>query len=111
MMYLEKSLAAWGEAEFEAELKREVEHHALMLPLQKALSMGSYVLDKPITMTVIGIEELAEIIYVRAGIYFQSVIGGCSCTDDPSPVNEINEYCEVRLAISKLNAETLVTLL
>ena len=39
-MYLEKSLAAWGETEFEAVLKRDVELHALMLPLQKALSYG-----------------------------------------------------------------------
>jgi len=42
------------------------------------------------------------------GVFFQSVIGGCSCTDDPTPASEINEYCEALLEIDKATADTVI---
>ena len=39
------------------------------------------------------------------------MLAGCSCADDPTPVEEISQYCEVRLDIDKTTAETTVALL
>ena len=48
---------------------------------------------------------------MNAGIFYRSVIGGCSCADDPTPVDEQAEYCEVVVEIDKVTAEAKVTLL
>lgn len=61
-------------------------------------------------MVINSISEMENIIRVKAGIFYQSVIGGCSCADDPTPVSEINEYCEVQLDIDKATAATAVAL-
>jgi hypothetical protein len=39
------------------------------------------------------------------------VIAGCSCADDPTPTNELDEFCELQLDIDKLTAVATVTLL
>ena len=112
MLKLVNSLQAWGTADFNAVLKQEI---ALMgadhLPLQQGLSVGNYVLDTPVTVLINRIDEHEKTIRVIAGIFFQSIIGGCSCADDPTPVSEINEYCEIQLDIDRSSALTAVTLL
>ena len=42
---------------------------------------------------------------------YSGIIAGCSCADNPTPVSELNEYCEVQLEIDKKTAETKVALL
>jgi len=110
MMQLESSLRAWGTSGFETALKREIAQHASSLPLQQGLSTGNYVADTPISVTIIRLAELQCGICVQAGIFFQSVISGCSCADDPTPASEINEYCEFRIDIDKITAETSISL-
>lgn len=112
MIRLTKTLNAWETPEFEDVLKQEIEQmEAGQLPLQQGLSTGSYALDSKRLAIVIGVSEEAGFIRVKAGIFYASVIAGCSCADDPTPVNEENEYCVVQLDIDKLTAETIVTLL
>ncbi len=112
MPRLETSLLAWGTPEFRNILKQEVAQlGADQLPLQQGLSTGNYVSDAPITVSVIHVEEMEKVIRVHAGIFYQGIIGGCSCTDDPTPVSDINEYCEVQLDIDKASAVTAVVLL
>ncbi len=53
----------------------------------------------------------ADIIRATAGIFYAGIIPGCSCADDPSPAHEYAEYCEVRLEIDRLTAETEIFLL
>jgi hypothetical protein len=53
---------------------------------------------------------MENVIRVKAGIFYQGVLGGCSCADDPTPASEINEYCEVQLDIDKSTAATAVEL-
>jgi hypothetical protein len=60
---------------------------------------------------IIGVSEAAGLIRVKAGIFYTGVIAGCSCADDPTPVDELNEYCVLQLGIDKKTAETTVTLL
>lgn len=110
MIKLDKALNAWGTPHFAATLKQEIEQLGVgQLPLQQGLSMGNYVLAEPITAVVLSVTEMEKIIRIKSGIFFKSVIGGCSCADDPTPVSEINEYCELWLDIDKATAATTVS--
>ena len=110
MIHLAKSLRAWGTPDFQAILKQELAQHADLLPLQQGLSSSSSVADTPITVVVHSVAELEKVIRVRAGIFYQGLVGGCSCADDPTPPGENDEYCEVRLDMDKTTAATVVEL-
>lgn len=112
MFRLDKSLRAWGMADFEAILKREVEElGADHLPLQQGLSVSSHVAGSPITMMIHRVAETEDAIRIKAGIFYQGIIAGCSCADDPTPASENNEYCEIQLDIDKTTAATEVALI
>lgn len=112
MIRLPQSLNAWGTPEFTDVLKQEIEQlDAGQLPLQQGLSSSSYVTDRPFQVRIIGTHEDAGFIRVKAGIFYTGVIAGCSCADDPTPVDELNEYCVVRLDIDATTAKASVTLL
>jgi len=111
MTRLTQALNAWGTPDFEGVLKREIEQMgAEHLPLQQGLSTGSYALDTNLQVMVISVSEDAGFIHAKAGIFYTGILTGCSCADDPTPVNEESEYCVVRLDISKSTAETTVAL-
>ena len=112
MVQLTKVLAAWGAADFENILKKEIEHMDVkQLPLQQGLSSSSYALDNNIKAIIINAREEENIIRVKAGVFYTGVIAGCNCADDPSPVDEQPEYCEVQIDINKTTAETIIILL
>lgn len=110
MIQLEKSLRAWGKPDFAATFKQEVAQLGGELPLQQGLSVGSYVTADPITVVINSVAETEQAVRVRAGIFYQSVIGGCSCDNDPTPTSENTEYCEVQLDIDKVTAVAAATL-
>jgi hypothetical protein len=110
-MRLEQSLQAWGTPDFEVVFKRELAQAADELPLQQGLSQGSYVLDTPVTVIINRVTELERCIRIRAGIFYQGIIAGCSCADDPTPNNETTEYCDVLLDIDRDSALTRVSLM
>lgn len=111
MIRLDKALSAWGAPDFAAVLKQEIAQlGADQLPLQQGLSTGNYVTADPITVMIHSVAEMENVIRVKAGIFYQGVIGGCSCADDPTPTSESNEYCEVQLDIDKATAITAVAL-
>lgn len=100
MIQLDRSVKAWGSADFEAALKAEVEQlGADHLPLQQGLAYSSHVAAGAVTLVVHAIAETGETLRIRAGILYQGSVGGCSCADDPAPGGDINEYCEVRIDI------------
>jgi hypothetical protein len=108
---LSRSLAAWGTPAFEATLKEEIAQLGVdFLPLQQGLSSGSTSLDSNMEVMILRVTEQPHTIQVRAGIFYSSVVSGCSCTDDPTPIDETSEYCEVELAIDRENGETRATL-
>lgn len=112
MIRLEKALAAWGTPDFESVLKCEIAQlGADHLPLQQGLKVGNYVADIPVAVMINRVAESGDIIRVHAGVFYQGVLGGCSCADDPTPVSDINEYCEVLLEIDKRNSDTSVALI
>jgi len=112
MIRLPKTLNAWNTPRFETILKQEIEQlDAASLPLQQGLSVSSYVTDRPFQVMLVSVKEDADQIRIRAGIFYTGVIAGCSCADDPTPVDELNEYCMVQLCIDRITAETTVALL
>jgi hypothetical protein len=110
MILLDKALRVWGKPVFEAVLKQELAQSADLLPLQRGLTHGSYVTDDPITVAINSVAETQESICIKVGIFYRGVMGGCACADDPTPVSESNEYCEVQLEIDRSTAATSVTL-
>lgn len=112
MIELMTALSAWKTPDFETQLKAEIEKMTgKQLPLQKGLSYSSYALDDDIKSTILNISEDSQSIQVKAGLFYKGIIAGCSCSDDPSPVDEQLEYCEVILVIDKLTARTDITLI
>jgi hypothetical protein len=111
MIKLDKALRARGTPGFESILKQEiVQLGADHLPLQQGLLHSSSVSSEPVTVVINSIAETADVIRVKAGIFYRGIIGGCSCADDPTPDNGTNEYCEVQLEIDKLTALTSLVL-
>ena len=111
MIRLDKALSAWGTPDFATVLKQEVAQlGADRLPLQQGLSVGSYVTADPVTVMINSVAETESLIRVKAGIFYQSVIAGCSCEGDPTPTSENAEYCEIQLDIDKATAVTAIAL-
>ncbi len=84
---------------------------AKQLPLQQGLSTSSYALDDKLNVLIISVSDDASFIRAKTGIFYTGIIAGCSCADDPTPVEEQVEYCVVQLDINKVTAETTVALL
>ena len=111
MIRLSRSLAACGTPALRDTLRQEIEAlGAGDLPLQQGLSAGSYALDRDLRVMILAVAEEPTAIRVRAGVFFSSIIAGCSCADDPTPIDEQSEYCEVRLDIDRATGETSVAL-
>ncbi len=107
-----KALDAWGTPDFGAVLKQEIaQADPALLPLQQGLSIGSHATDGPVGAMILKVDEDAGVIRVKAGIFFTSIIAGCSCADDPTPIGENNEYCEMQFDIDRVTGETKVRLL
>ena len=88
-------------------LKQEIENlHADALPLQSGLEHSSRVSPSPFSVMILDMVDNVDSFDVKAGIQYKGIVAGCSCADDPSPVDEINEYCEVRFNIDKTTGES-----
>lgn len=112
MIKLSKSLNAWEAADFKDTLKNEIgQLNVDQLPLQQGLSTSSYATDSKINAIILNVAEAEKTILVKAGIFYGGIIAGCNCADDPTPVDEQTEYCEVQFSIDKITADTQVELL
>lgn len=100
-MHLPDSARAWGATDFPAVFKRELAAHADELPLQQALSGTSAVADESITVLLLDAWTDETTLHVKAGIFFAGILAGCSCADDPTPVEPQTEYCELQVAIER----------
>jgi hypothetical protein len=111
-MRLPLSLNAWGTPEFAAVAKREIAQlDADLLPLQQGLAYSSHAIADSLSVVILGIVEEAARIRVKAGLFHTGIIAGCSCADDPTPVDEIAENCVARFDIDRLSGEATVELL
>lgn len=111
MIRLTEAVRAWGTPQFADTLKQELEHlEPGQLPLQQGLTAGSHALDDPFTVMVIGASGRAGRIHAKAGIFYSGIIAGCSCADDPTPIDTLAEYCEVEVVIELATGEATVAL-
>ena len=111
MVRLAQSRAAWGTPGFEAAFRQElaglgVDH----LPLQQGLGGSSYATGTKPQVMVISATENDGVIRVKAGIFYTGIIAGCSCADDPTPVEEQAEYCVVRVEIDRVSGAAAIEL-
>jgi hypothetical protein len=112
MVHLPKTRDAWKTPGFDQILKGELEAiDASQLPLQQGLTLSSMVSPEPFSAIVIDKDENKEFIRCRVSIIYAGIIAGCSCADDPTPLDRQTEYCELLLEIDKESAETRVILL
>jgi hypothetical protein len=104
--HLTRSLAAFGTPGFEAVLKEELSTLGPdALGLQQQLTAGSTALLDNLGVMILRRTETSDTIQLRTGILFSSILGGCSCTDDPTPENENAEYCEIDITIDRRSGE------
>lgn len=109
MIRFTDALNAWATPHFNAVLKQEIEALPIeQLPLQQCLSQGSYALDEKRSVMILSITTAGELIRIKAGILFSAMIAGCSCADDPSPIEAVNEYCELWLELDKGTGDVVV---
>ncbi len=112
MIILTKSLKAWGTDQFKSILESEIRQLSLdQLPLQQALTQSSYAVEGSQSITLLSSEASAGVIQVKVGVFFHGIIAGCSCADDPTPIDTINEYCEMAVSIDKREGSARIELL
>lgn len=112
MIKLEKTLLAYNSSDFNKVAKEEISNiDPALLPLQQGLSLSSYVSKTPFTIVILNSLDKTLSLNIKAGVFYTGIIAGCSCSDDPSPVDEQNEYCELQFIINKKTYETKVHLL
>lgn len=115
MLTLTRSAAAWGSPAFRPTLVDEVRAlgpgDAVLRPLlQAGLTQTSAVAEAPLGVQVLRSHEEAGRIQVHLGVFYAGVIAGCSCADDPSPVDTITEHCELLLEIDPATGRARATL-
>ncbi len=109
---LPEAARAWGTEGFEDALKRALAAlGADVLPLQAALAHTSVALDDGIEVIVLAAREQDGAVHVRAGVFYQGIVAGCGCADDPTPVTPEAEYCEIEVVIDLGSAQACITLL
>ena len=102
---LPESVAAWGSEAFERVLKRELGAlDPALLPLQQGMSLGSQVVDEPRSVLLLDRAEAHGRLQLKVGLFFTSVIAGCNCADDPTPVEGQTEYCELLVSVDTATA-------
>jgi hypothetical protein len=104
MTKLAESLRDWQSDSFTRTLKNEIAGlKPGTLPLYQGTTQGGIVDDSNITVTVMNVGEEDNSILATVGVFFDEIVGGCSCGDAPTSENA---YCEIRVSINKLTAET-----
>ncbi len=112
MIVLSKALAAWTTPAFTSVLKAEIEAlDGNRLPLQQGLARTSYAIAEGFSAIIFNATELPDVIRVKVGLSYRGIIPGCSCADDPTPIDEVPEYCVAQFDIDRKTAEARVTLL
>lgn len=111
LMRLPASLGAWDTPEFPATLQHELAECAAALPLQQALTTTSAVAEGNITVLFLSASADAGQIHAKVGIFYKGILDGCSCADDPTPIEAQTEYCELLIDIGRQTAVAAVKLL
>ncbi|MDH5178703.1 MAG: hypothetical protein OEZ39_16735 [Gammaproteobacteria bacterium] len=111
MVTLAQTLTAWNTTEFNNTLKAELmQLTASELPLQAGLTQGGYANDQLTDVTILDVQTTSHFINIKAGLFYTSIIAGCSCADDPTPVDVLNEYCVITIELDQRSGAALIKL-
>jgi hypothetical protein len=109
---LVETCKSWGTTAFDDTFKEEVgKLQNSQLPLQQGLTQSSYVSDSDLNVVILSTSESSEIMRIKTGVFYAGIIAGSCCADDPTPLDEITEYCELQFEINRSTAETEIILL
>ena len=112
MFYLKNILSTINSPEFKQTIKDEISQlDKSLLPLQQGMSLSSYVGSAPFSVVILNTSNDEYYVNIKTGIFYTGIIAGCSCSDDPSPTDEQNEYCELLFSVNKETEYTEVELL
>jgi len=95
------------EAVFKAELAATSPDE---LPLQQGMAHGNVAKGDGLTAMVIRTEVEPERYRIRAGLFFSSLVAGCACHNDPTPMADEAEYCEADFVIRRPDGATQASL-
>ena len=110
MPAMNEVVRALGSREFDDVLKQAIlAIDPAQLPLQQGLVHGSHALTDKLGVTILGSDVNDGAIQVRVGLFYTSIIAGCSCADDPTPVDEMSEYCGVEIDIDRRTGEATIS--
>ena len=62
--------------------------------------------DNNISASVLGVEQTADHLTARVGVFFTEIVGGCNCNDDPA---EANAYCVIEVRIDRATGIAVLT--
>ncbi len=106
--HLPETLAAWPDGELIAILNEELTAaDPAWLALERLLARGTHIVGRPRFM-ILGRRADDKRVTLHLGVFLQSVIAGCACTDDPTPADRIEEYGELRLSIDRHDARAVI---
>lgn len=99
-------LDAWGSTRFPTAVCQWLESlPADHLPLQQGLQSSSHVADTLHRAICLHCAETGEQLQVKLGILYAGIVAGSCCADDPTPMCEQPEYCEVLLRIGRSSGD------
>jgi len=102
MLYLPETWRSLDTPRFDEILKDELESLSVeQLPLQQCMRQCNHVLEQRPAVMILGTDDIDDERQIRIGVFFNGLIAGCSCADDPTPVEPITEYCELLLRMNK----------
>ena len=102
MTSLPESLKHWNSARFDAALKSELAGlEDGILPLQQAATHGGMIDCNSLSLTLISTTDNQASLVARVGIFFNEIVGGCACGDEPF---EANAYCVIDISLDKTTA-------
>ena len=112
MIHFFKALSAWGQPDFSRVLRSEIErlpHDSL--PLQEGLRLSSAVSEEPFQAMILRVTESDDQIVALATLFYSGVIAGCSCADDPTPLDTQTESCQLEIRLDRQDARVRFALL
>ena len=112
MFELPLTLEAWNTDAFDTTFKQEIlSLDSEQLPLQQGLRNSSYAVADKLAVIILSSEQDKNNISIKAGLFYNGIIAGCNCADDPTPVDETNEYCEVCIRINRHTSQSTIELI
>jgi hypothetical protein len=111
MIRLPHTIRTWNTPTFRETFKHEIENlDPALLPLQEGLSRSSHVTATPFRAVPLAADHDAGRLRIRTGLFYTGIIAGCSCADDPTPIDEQTEYCVVEFDVDTASGEASVRL-